>query len=106
MMECKYVTGGEDAVRDNIKSIMGKYTEESRLSSSIKNQYPNHYGKLNISNTSNPYYNLNRQQFINKIKTDLLDQAGGINKNTLVNSISELHVENAQGRFVIKNTDW
>ncbi|WP_375604924.1 hypothetical protein [Flavobacterium davisii] len=106
LVECKNVTGGADAVRDRLDDIIKKFTDESKLSSSIKNQYPNHYGKLNISNASNPYYNLNKQQFINKIKADLLDQAGGINKNNLTNSISELHVENAQGRFAIKNTEW
>jgi hypothetical protein len=52
-----------------------KFTDESKLSLSIKNQYPNHYGKMRIGNPSNPYYNLNKHQFINKIQTDLLDQA-------------------------------
>ena len=61
---------------------------------------------MNISNSSNPFYNLNKQQFINKVRIDLLDQAGGINKNNLINSISELHIENSQGRFVVKNTEW
>ena len=106
LVECKNVTGGVDAVRDRLDDIIKKFTDESKLSSSIKNQYANHYGKMNISNSANPYYNLNKEQFINKIKTDLLDQEGGINKNNLINSISELHIENAQVRFVIKNTDW
>lgn len=107
LVECKNVTGSNaSAFKDRLNDIISKFTNESKLSSSIKNQYPNHYGKINISNSSNPYYNLNKTEFINKVKLELLDQVGGINKNNLINSISELHVETAQGRFLIKSTDW
>lgn len=107
LVECKNIIGGSsDAVRDNINNIISKFTTESKLSSSIKNQYPNHYGKISLSNTSNPYYNLDKTQFINKVKADLLDKAGGVNKNSLTNAISELHIETGQDRFIIKSTDW
>ncbi|WP_405247892.1 fibronectin type III domain-containing protein [Cellulophaga sp. Asnod2-G02] len=107
LIECKNIIGGtSDAIRDNINYIISKFTTESKLSSSIKIQYPNHYGKISVSNTSNPYYKLNKTQFINKIQTDLLGQTGGINRNNLINAVSELHIETGQGRFIIRNTDW
>jgi hypothetical protein len=93
LVECKNVIGGVDAVRDNINSIILKFTDESKLSSSIKSLYPNHYGKISISNPSNPYYSLNKTQIIDKIRLELLNQPGGISKNSLINSISELHIE-------------
>jgi hypothetical protein len=106
LVECKNVIGGVDAVRDNINSIILKFTDESKLSSSIKSLYPNHYGKISISNPSNPYYSLNKTQIIDKIRLELLNQPGGISKNSLINSISELHIETSQGRFIIKSTEW
>ena len=49
IVECKNVTGND--LRSNVNLIISKFTEESKLSSAIKHQYPNHYGKISISNT-------------------------------------------------------
>ncbi|WP_456314791.1 hypothetical protein [Pseudomonas shirazensis] len=108
LVECKNITGGFGAIRDRLDDIIKKFTDESKLSSSIKKKYPNHYGKISISNSSNEFYNLNKQQFISKMRQDLFPNVenSGINKNKLIEAVKELHVENGQGRFIIKNTEW
>lgn len=106
LIECKNITGGADAVRDRVLDIIGKYTIDNKLSPAIKNQYPNHFGKISISNTANEFYNLNKQQIIIKFREEFLDLPGGIEKNKLVNAIQKLYFENGQGRIIIKNTDW
>ncbi|MFH6990499.1 hypothetical protein ACHRVW_22400 [Flavobacterium collinsii] len=103
-MECKNVSGND--LRTNINLIIKKYTEESKLSSIIKKQYPSHYGKVSISNVSNEFYNLNKEQIIAKFRQELLNKEGGIVKDKFINSVHELHIENGKGRFIIKNTEW
>lgn len=104
LVECKNLTGND--FRGLVNQIVEKYTIESKLSSSIKNQYPNHFGKISISNTNNEFYHLNKQQIITKFREQLFDKPGGITKSDLVNSVKELHIENGQGRVIIKNTEW
>jgi hypothetical protein len=115
LVECKNITGANfKSVEDNLRLVVEKYTVESKLSSAIKNQYPNHFGKLNINSSSSPFYNSNKADFISKIKNGDIANGqmsiigNGSNQITLSNLklIKELHIENAQGRFVIKNTDW
>ncbi len=106
LVECKNATGND--LRANLLEIIKKYTTEGKLSSVIKNKYPNHYGKISVSNASNEYYNLNKQQIINRFRQDLFPNINnsGVDKNTLVNVVKELHIENGQGRIIIKNTEW
>jgi hypothetical protein len=115
LVECKNVSGENfKSVESNLKAIVEKYTIESKLSTAIKNQYPNHYGKLNISSSSNPFYNSTKAEFIFKIKngdignSQLTIIGNGSNQIPLVDlkKVKELFIENSTGRFVIKNTDW
>lgn len=115
LVECKNVSGDNfKAVESNLTSIVQKYTVESKLSTSLKKQYPNHYGKLSISSANNPFYNSTKADFISKIKYGDVTKGqlsiigDGSNQIPLENlkKVKELHVENAQGRFIIKNTDW
>ncbi|RRJ86919.1 hypothetical protein EG240_15655 [Paenimyroides tangerinum] len=104
LVECKNLSGNN--LGSLVNDIIAKYTMESKLSTAIKNQYPNHFGKISISNSSNEFYNLNKHQIINKFRQELLDKPGGIVKDKLVNSVKELHIENGQGRIIIKNSEW
>lgn len=61
---------------------------------------------MSISNVSNEFYNLNKEQIITKFRQELLNKEGGIVKDKFINSVQELHIENGQGRFIIKNTEW
>ncbi|TDW52804.1 TANFOR domain-containing protein [Flavobacterium sp. 270] len=115
LVECKNVSGENfKSVESNLKAIVDKYTVESKLSTSFKNQYPNHYGKLNISSSNNPFYNSTKADFISKIKNgDLANGQLSIignesNQIPLIDlkKVKELYIENANGRFIIKNTDW
>jgi hypothetical protein len=104
LVECKNVIGND--LRKNVNLIIDKYTIESKLNTTIKDLYPNHYGKVSISNISNEFYNLNKEQLIAKFRNELLDKEGGIIKEKLIDAIQELHIENGQGRFIIKSTEW
>jgi hypothetical protein len=109
IIECKMVHRDKaDNIRDNINAIIDKFTIPEKLSDANKLKYPNHLGQLNISNPSNPYYNLNKQQLIDAIKTDFFPNVGGsgIDKSKLINAIQELEVINGQGSFTIKKTEW
>ncbi|WBX98252.1 hypothetical protein [Chryseobacterium gambrini] len=104
LVECKNLNGNN--LGNLVNEIIKKYTMEGKLSKALKDQFPNHFGKISISNTTNEFYNLNKQQIINKFRQELLDQPGGIIKDKLIDTIQELHFENGQGRIIIKNTEW
>lgn len=111
LVECKNIISSSpsgSAVRDNINLIIEKYTNPAKLSEAVKSNYPNHFGKINISSISNPYYNLSKEEFILKIRTDLFPNVGGsgIDENLLKDAVKELHVENGKGRFVILANEW
>jgi hypothetical protein len=115
LVECKNITSNNyKAVEDNLKAIVDKYTIENKLSTNIKNQYPNHYGKMSISSTNNPFYNSTKADFISKIKSGDVGNGqmsiigNGTNQIPLTDlrKVAELHIENGLGRFIIKNTDW
>ncbi|UKB82405.1 hypothetical protein LF887_15480 [Chryseobacterium sp. MEBOG06] len=101
--------GGNSQIRDNIKSIIGKFNTETRLSATNKELYPNHFGQLKIDNPTNSYFNLNKLEFINKIRQDLFPYTsaeGGIEKIQLQNAIQELEVTNGKGTFKINKNEW
>lgn len=109
IIENKRVIGGDSQIRDNIKSIIGKFNTETRLSAVNKELYPNHFGQLKIDNPANPYFNLGKQEFINKIRQDLFPYTsaeGGIEKIQLQNAIQELEVTNGKGTFKINKNEW
>ncbi|MGM5631021.1 hypothetical protein O2K51_08975 [Apibacter raozihei] len=108
IIECKRVTGGESQIKVNINSIIGKFTTETRLSTANKALYPLHTGQLRIDNPSNPYSNLSKQQFIDKVRQDLFPniEKAGIDKLKLKAVIEELEVINAQGTFKINSNEW
>ncbi|WP_426482358.1 hypothetical protein [Chryseobacterium sp. R2ACT005] len=109
IIENKRVIGGDSQIRDNIKSIIGKFNTETRLSTANKELYPNHFGQLKIDNPTNSYFNLNKLEFINKIRQDLFPYTsaeGGIEKIQLQNAIQELEVTNGKGTFKINKNEW
>lgn len=109
IIESKRVIGSDAQVKENIKSIIGKFNTETRLSTTNKELYPNHFGQIKIDNPNNSYFNLNKQQFIDKIRQDLFPYTsteGGIEKIKLQKAIQELEVTNGQGTFKISKDEW
>ncbi|ANF52035.1 hypothetical protein A0O34_16605 [Chryseobacterium glaciei] len=109
IIESKRVIGSDEQVKVNIKSIMGKFNTETRLSTANKDLYPNHFGQIKIDNPNNSYFNLNKQQFIDKIRQDLFPYTsvqGGIEKIELQKAIQELEVTNGKGTFKINKDEW
>lgn len=109
IIESKRVIGSDAQVKENIKSIIGKFNTETRLSTTNKELYPNHFGQIKIDNPNNSYFNLNKQQFIDKIRQDLFPYTsteGGIEKIKLQNAIQELEVTNGKGTFKINKNEW
>ncbi|WP_165590536.1 peptidoglycan-binding domain-containing protein [Chryseobacterium aquaticum] len=110
IIESKRVSGkSENAVKDRINAIIEKFTKEDKISDINKELYPNHFGQLKIDEPANPYFNLNKEQFIEKIKKDLFPYTsteGGIEKIQLQNTIQELEVTNGQGTFKINKNEW
>lgn len=107
IIECKNISGlNSSSIKERLNDIIDKFKEESKLTTTMKNKYPNHYGKISFTEINNPYYNLNKSEFIKKMKNEIIDKIDGVKLLDLKNLVKELHIENSTGRFVIKNTDW
>lgn len=109
IIESKRVSGkNEDAVKGRINDIIKKFTKEEKISDINKKLYPNHFGQLKIDEPANPYFNLNKQEFIDKMRQDYFPNQGnaGIDKTSLIKAIQELEVTNGQGTFKINKNEW
>ena len=112
IIESKRAFGQTDAVKDRILDIIKKFTLENKLSPYNFGKYPNHVGQLKIDPddiSNNAFYNLDKTQFISKMRTDYFPNVGGagIDKIKLQGAIKELNVETAPGKsFTILTTEW
>ena len=109
IIECKRVSSSNgDAVRERINDIILKFNKNEKISLENLKKFPNHFGELKIDNINNPYYNLNKREFINKIRNDFFPniENSGINKIKLQESIIELEVVNNKGIFKISKNEW
>ncbi len=110
IIESKRVSGeSENAVRDRIIAIIEKFTSEKKISDINKELYPDHFGQLKIDEPANPYFNLDKEQFIGKIRKDLFPYTsteGGIEKIQLQNTIQELEVTTGKETFKINKNEW
>lgn len=108
IVECKRVASvSESGIRDNINNIIKKFTLTSKLKQVnriIFGERTQFFGQLNVSNPANPFYNLNKAQFIERIKSDYINVPGGIQGDITV--INQLNVVNGQGRFTILSSEW
>lgn len=108
IVECKRVASvSESGIRDNINNIIKKFTLRSKLNDTnriIFGDRTQFFGQLNVSNPANPFYNLNKAQFIERIKSDYMNVPGGIEGDITV--INQLNVVNGQGRFTILSSEW
>lgn len=109
IIESKRVSGkNKDAVRDRINAIIEKFTEEDKISDINKELYPNHFGQLKIDEPTNPYFNLNKEQFIEKIRKELFPnvEKSGVDKLKLKETIQELEVTTGKETFKINKNEW
>ncbi|MDR7212130.1 fibronectin type III domain-containing protein [Flavobacterium piscis] len=116
IIECKRVrTENYKNVEDRLNDIVKKFTMESKLNNTNKGLYKNHEGQLFIDNVSNPYYNMNKDEFINALKN-----ADGLPSGTFpkigndpgqipIENIKKIHtltVKNGKGEFIITKEMW
>ncbi len=117
IIECKRVnTGNYKNVEDRLEDIVKKFTNENKLSTANKQLYPNHEGQLLISNSSNPYFNMDRQQFINALKNkeglpsnDSFPKIGNGDNQISIDDLKKVHkltIKNGKGQFVITKEMW
>jgi len=98
-----------------------KFTLETKLKESTKQLYPNHHGQILIDKPAinkppNPYYNMDRDQFITALKTgegtprgDLPPIIGNGANQIKLNDMKKVHkliVNNSTGEFVITKEMW
>jgi len=113
LIECKNVSAANyKTVGERIQDIINKFTLDGKLSSSIRNQYPNHYGQLRFSEASNPLYNSSKADFIKKIMNGIEGESSFIGNGAnqipfeQLKKVEVFYIENNTGSFIITSKEW
>ena len=99
--------GGETQVYVNIKKIIEKFTEPTKLTTEMKNQFPKHIGQIRIDG-GGIYKTLNKEEFLLE-----LSESGAIGSGDgawftieQLKVLDEIHVINEVDDFIIYKSDW